>query len=88
MKEKIFLYCFPNGGGYFMGIALAEDGNLLNSHLSSTKEFSKKDLSRCKSYELRYPDGYELVWVDDPDNHPGLLAALAKNKEIHDKGIF
>jgi hypothetical protein len=35
----------------------------------------KRDL-----YAAHYPDGFEVVWVENPATDPGLLAAYAKNQ--------
>jgi len=80
---KIFLYCYPVQGwraNDVIGYALAEDGAWLASHRSSNKSFIKHDMGltsnwKHESYEKHYPEGFELEWVDDPDNHPGVAAA-------------
>ena len=64
-----------------IGYALAEDGTGLASHLSGNKDFSKHDMGltskwKHESYEA-LSRGFELEWVDDPDNHPGVAAAYA-----------
>lgn len=94
---KIFLWCVPlgTGGGYVngstrggdvMGYALAEDGTGLASHLSSNEDFSKHDIGLTsnwhhEAYEEHYPDGFELEWVDDPENHELFNAAYELNKQ-------
>lgn len=85
---KIFLYCYPapNWGEHdVIGYALAEDGTVLASHISSNKAFSQHDMGltsnwKHEAYEKHYPEGFELEWVDDPDNHPGVAAAYALNQ--------
>ena len=44
---KIFLFCYPSGmrGGDVIGYAIAETGEGLASHLSSSVEWSKHDLT-------------------------------------------
>lgn len=91
MKTKIYLACFPyNWGGHsdVWGNALAEDGQGLASHLSSNIDFAKHDMGLTSDwkhdhYAKCYPDGYELEWVDDPENHKGWQKALALNKQKH-----
>ena len=86
---KIFLYCYPAqgwGAHDVIGYALAEDGAGLASHLSSNKSFSQHDMGltsdwKHESYKKHYPEGFELEWVDDPDNHPGVAAAYALNQQ-------
>jgi hypothetical protein len=88
MANKIYLWCVPSGWAPndVIGYALAEDGTRLASHLSSHVGFSKYDMGLTSGwkhdfYKAHYPDGYELEWVDDPDNHPALLAALELNEK-------
>ncbi|MCB1714253.1 MAG: hypothetical protein KDK05_03865 [Candidatus Competibacteraceae bacterium] len=78
MTNKIFLWCIDSGWGSNskIGYALAEDGTALGSHLSSSLIFSKYDMGltqpscpKHEAYRAYYPDGYELVWVDDIDNN-------------------
>lgn len=64
--------------------ALAEDGTGICGHYSSSITFAKHDMGltsdwKHEHYKKHYPDGYELIWVDDPDTHAGFLAA----NELH-----
>ena len=84
---KIYLACFEGGmrDGDVIGYALAEDGTVLASHLSSNEGFSKHDMGltgtwKHDTYAKHYPDGYELEWVDDPENHEGWIDAIKINK--------
>jgi len=91
MTTKIYLYCVPYHflrDGDVLGFAVAEDGRGLASHLSSGVDFSKHDMGLTSDwkhvhYTREYPDGYELEWVDDVDNHAGLQGALQLNAERH-----
>jgi len=103
MSTKIFLYCVPLGtgsgfvqgslvGGDVMGYSVAEDGTGIASHLSSNKEFSKHDMGLTSNqkheyYQKAFPDGYELEWVDDVENHAGLREALRLNNELYNKAL-
>jgi len=94
---KIYLACFATGrgsgrvhgssvGGDVMGYALAEDGHGLTSHYSSNKEFSKHDLGLTSNwkhdvYAKYYPEGFELVWIDDPDNSEEWKKVYSLNQE-------
>lgn len=90
MKPKI--YCWVNSGmgtDFQVVLAMAEDGHVLASHCSSSETWAKHDIGilgdwKHDAYAKHYPDGYELVWVDDavPGAHPGLDAAYAKNKAL------
>lgn len=86
--NKIYLTCFPGGirPDDVVGYALAEDGTGLASHLSSDIIWSKHDMGftsdwKHDCYQKHYPDGFELEWVDDPENHQGWQSALAINKK-------
>ena len=101
MKPKIYLYCVALGtgsgnvrgssfGGDVLGYALAENGYCLASHLSSSVEFSRHDMGyesnwKHDLYDRYYPDGYELVWIDesDLDNHEGWKKAFELNRELN-----
>ena len=83
MKKKIF--CFINGGNVEMYHvdALSEDGHFVSGHLSSSIGWAKHDIGIDSSwkhdiYKQYYPEGFELVWVDDVHNHEGLQAAYKK----------
>lgn len=88
-KPKIFLWCEPfNGGrpGDVIGWALAEDGEGLASHWSSSETFAKHDMGltsnwKHEGYAKHYPDGYELVWLDDPLKDPAWVDAMRLNAE-------
>lgn len=95
MKGKIYLWCVPLGtgsgivhgstpGGDVVGFAMSEDGEGLTSHYSSSVEFSKHDMGLVSDwkhdvYKEKYPDGYELEWVDNPDLHEDFKKAIAIN---------
>ena len=90
--NKIFIIAEESnalGPGYHCA-ALAEDGTGICGHYSSTIGFTKHDMGltsdwKHEHYKKHYPGGYELIWVDDPDNHPGFLAALELNKQKSEK---
>jgi len=87
--NKIFLYCVPYPSirpGDVLGFALAEDGNCLANHLSSSEGFSQHDMGltsdwKHDAYDMHYPYGYVLEWVDDPDSHEGWKAAYELNQQ-------
>jgi len=92
-KAKIYLTCFRGGfsSGDVIGQALAEDGEALASHLSSNESWAKHDMGltgdwKHEIYGEHYPDGYELVWIDDPSTDPRWQDALALNKAKHKEG--
>jgi hypothetical protein len=84
MKPTIF--CFINGTGFggVIVVALAEDGEVLASHASSNDGWAKSDIgihSTCKHdlYHKKYPDGFELKWLESPDSSPECLKAIQLN---------
>jgi hypothetical protein len=88
-KPKIYLTCFPAGPGWYpedvIGYALAEDGTGLGSHLSSNVDFAKHDMGltsdwKHAAYTQHYPEGFELVWLDDAENDPRWRAAYELNE--------
>jgi len=105
--NKIYLYCYKIGyglglakystiGGDVRGVAVAEDGDSLYSHISSDVLFAKYDLGYDSNnnrgvYIEKYPKGYELEWIDeeDLDSHAGLVKALVlmKEREIEDEKV-
>lgn len=84
---KPIIFCFLNGGGR-LGVnveALAEDGDHLAGHFSSDEGWAKHDIGigsewKHDRYKAKYPDGYELVWVENFD-HEGLQKAFKLNQE-------
>ncbi len=89
MKTKIYLACFPAAGwgkNDVIGYALGEDGQGLASHLSSNIDYSKHDMGltsdwKHEVYKEVYPEGYELIWIDDADNDERWLKAIELNKQ-------
>lgn len=85
---KIYVYITSTWqGGDVLAEALAEDGHGLGSHLSSNRSWAKHDMGLTSDwhhdvYRRHCPDGYELEWVDDPANHAGVAAAIAKNRAL------
>jgi hypothetical protein len=95
---KIYVYGVPTGtgsgavhgstvGGDVIAYALAEDGEGLASHYCSSMSFAKHDIGLTSDwkhdiYKKRYPDGYELEWIDYEalDSHEGFQKALESNR--------
>lgn len=89
-KPKIYLFCQPiqgwGGANDVIGRALAEDGEPLASHLSSGVGYSQHDMGltskwKHEIYAKKYPEGFELVWLDDPDHDEGFRRAVALHDE-------
>lgn len=82
------IYCWVNSGvgsDCQVVMAMAEDGTFLASHLSSNLTWAMHDIGISSDwkhdlYKERYPDGYELVWVENVKAHDGLSVAYALNQ--------
>lgn len=90
-KPKIFIF-INSGRGTDMigGSALAEDGNFLAGHLSSHEGWFRHDMGltsdwKHDKYAAHYPDGYELVEVENPEEHVGLQAAYQCHLKLAEK---
>jgi hypothetical protein len=86
-KPTIYLTCVPGGlcPDDVTGVALAADGAGLCAHISSTPEYLRHDMGLTSTwhhdtYRQHYPDGFELIWIDDPATDPRWQAALALNR--------
>lgn len=83
------IFCFINSGAgtdWVITDALAEDGEFLAGHCSSNDSWAKHDIGinsdwKHDAYKAHYPDGYELVWVENPRDDSDLKAAYAKHLE-------
>ena len=69
--------------GDTIGVATSEDGEVLCTHYSSGVNWSKHDMGltsdwKHEIYDEKYPDGYELIWVDieDVKTHPVLSLVI------------
>lgn len=75
--------------------AIADDGHWIASHISSDEEWAKSDIgvtSKRKHdiYNEHFPNGWEIEWIGKEHifSHPGLLAALEKNKVEQAKRVL
>ena len=84
-KPKIFAFINERLGSDVIVTALAESGDFLASHYSSTENYAKYDIGVTSErkhdlFKEHYPNGYELVWVDgNPKKHDGVIAAYKKH---------
>ena len=82
---KIFVFCNSCAPQWHSMLALAEDGTALAGHLCSDHGFASHDMGIHENgwkrdlYEAHYPDGFEVVWVEDFHAHEGLQKAAALN---------
>ena len=85
------IFCFINSGSpsWYSVVALAEDGYCLAGHISSNKGFAKHDIGitsnwKHELYDEHYPNGYELIWLDNPETNEEFKLAAKKNEELGD----
>ena len=84
MKPKI--YGFVNGGspGWFIVESISEDGMFLAQHVCSHPGYGPHDIGvtsdwKHDTYAKYYPDGFEVVWIEDAKTDPAIKAAYAKH---------
>lgn len=70
-------------------IALCEDGHCLAQHLSSNEGFAKHDIGltsdwKHDNYKEHCPDGYELIWLDEPQDSKEIDAAYELNQQLRE----
>mgnify|MGYP000849710008 FL=1 len=95
MRALPKIFCFNNGGsiGFMSAIAIAEDGNVLGSHLCSSEDWMPIDLGVVEGtrkdrhenqYSKHYPDGYEMEWVPSSAcrSHEALTKAFDANAAL------
>lgn len=87
MKTKIFVFCNSCSPEWHVGLALGEDGRALASHVSSDHRFLMHDMGlvgnwKHEVYNDAYPDGWELEWVKDFNQHEQVQIAAALNKKL------
>lgn len=91
--ELPVIYGFNNGGspGWFSGVLIAEDGEVLGGHICSGEGFMYGDLGileghrpdRHATFREKYPDGYRMDFVPSSEvmTHAGLSAACDANQK-------
>lgn len=85
--KKIF--CFINSSSNFGVdvVAICEDGHALGGHFSSNESWAKHDIGltsdrKHDKYKEHCPEGFQLIWVEDPKNHKELGEAYKLNQEL------
>lgn len=99
-RPRIYCWVNSGAGTDFQtGVAIAEDGTGLAAHISSNDAWARHDMGagschhrvcdcdRDRKHDLyagHYPDGFEVVWVDDFHSRlrddPRFAAAVAANQ--------
>lgn len=89
-KPKIFVFCNSCSPGWHQATALSEDGHFLAGHVCSDHGFIPHDMGvevggwKRDEYAKHYPDGFEVVLVEDPRTHEGVKAAHEKHLALPD----
>lgn len=92
-KPKIFAFVNSGAGTDMqMVLALAEDGACLAQHCSSSHTWAKHDIGATSDwkhdeYRKHYPDGYEVVWLDEPGESVELARAYLKNHQAREASV-
>lgn len=93
MPPKIYVFANGKWRNDFVGLAIAEDGNVLSNHISSSETWLTYDLGvismqRHDKYGAHYPDGFAVEYVpfDQVETHVGLLAAVQANAALAQDG--
>lgn len=88
MRKIIYLWCAPIGRDSqdVIGYAVTKDGECIASHWSSNPDWSKHDMGltsewKHDAYLKACPNGYSLVWLDDPESDEGWQRAFELNKQ-------
>jgi hypothetical protein len=93
MKKKIYCFVDHHIGNNYSYVAIDEDAQVVTTGIASSPDWVKCDLgihgdpggshgpSRLRLYQEKYPDGYELIWVDDPFTHPETLKVLQEHQK-------
>ncbi len=91
---KVFAFINGSfGGGDVVALAVAESGIVVGQHVSSSERFAKMDIgaepgtfqeSKLASYRETLGEDIEVEWVDDPQNHEGVLKAQQLNQAMHE----
>lgn len=83
------IFCFVDGGSpnWYNCVALCEDGHVVASHICSSPGWAKHDLGieselKHDKYNAHCPNGWELIWLDDPKTDPRWQAAFKLNQQL------
>ncbi len=67
---RIYVWCNSCSHQWHTMVALAEDGAGISGHVCSSHGFAGYDMGfnseqKHERYDEHYPDGWELIWVED-----------------------
>jgi hypothetical protein len=86
---KVYVFCNTRdceGTEWHSMVAIAEDGTYLAGHICSHHGFAAHDMGidpdgwKRDTYAKHYPQGFEVVWIEDPTKSNALDAALAAGR--------
>lgn len=87
MKPKIFVFCNSCAPDWHSFQAMSEDGCFIAGHLCSHHAYAARDMGidpdgwKHEIYEKHYPDGYQVVLEENPeDPSPEFSAAYERHK--------
>lgn len=93
LSTKPKIYAFVNGGSddWWNMAALSEDGIFLAGHVCSHPVYGQHDMGvtsdwKHEYYRAHYPDGYEVIWVEDARTDSRLAEAHAKHMALGKEG--
>jgi len=90
---RIFVFVNTRyGTGDVLPIAIAEDGQGLCSHFCSGDGWALHDMGLTSDwkhdvYLRKYPQGFELVWLDNPLTDPRFAAVLPLCKRTEEAEV-
>lgn len=82
MKTKIYTFCnnenCDSWSGLHKALAITEHGECIAQHISTSHRYLHHDVGMRMQviYDRKFPDGYELIPVENPKEHPGLKLVL------------
>jgi len=78
-KPKVFIFCGLRIFSFHPCIAMAEDGTILATDTCNFRWQLESVMAKYGgAYGTYYPDGYEVVPVEDPIHTPSILAACER----------
>ena len=90
---KIFVFCNNCSDEWHKFTALSEDGVFLAGHICSHHGYAPHDMGvqdggwKRDIYAKHFPQGFDVVMVDNPREHAELLAAYQRHLS-HDKDAY
>lgn len=88
--SRPIIYCFVNSvhpSGMMQVVALSQSGRILAKDYAETEHESRAKIglgsfNHHDQYELSYPNGYMLLWVNNPREDPELRRVIEINNRL------